>query len=135
MRAPQSSPARLRAFFFAITALFFVGAINDARAQFTFANDSADNYGGTWNNGSDQGTGFGGWSLTAGANSGGFIGNPADSGMGTTGLGTTAFGTYSTGTGYFNATRGFDAGMGIGDVFSFYWAINFDAGGDPAPEN
>ncbi|MFM8809548.1 MAG: autotransporter-associated beta strand repeat-containing protein, partial [Chthoniobacterales bacterium] len=125
----NNSAPRWSAIFAAIFALFFVAAINDARAQFTFASDSADNYGGSWANGSDQGTGFNGWGLTAGANSGGFIGNPSTDGMGTTGLGTTAFGTYSTGSGYFNASRGFEVGMGIGDTFTFYWAINFDAGG------
>jgi autotransporter-associated beta strand protein len=123
------NPTRSIAIFAAITALFFVGAISDAHAQFTFASDNAANYGGTWNNGSDQGSGFGAWALTNGTNAGSFIGNPANNGMGTTGIGTTAFGTFSTGAGYFNAGRSLDTGMGIGDTFSFYWAINWDANG------
>jgi len=104
-------------------------AVPRAVAQFTFATDNASNYGGSWANGSDQGTGFGAWGLTVGANTGGFIGNPANNGMGTTGIGTTAFGTYATGAGYFNAARGFDSSMQIGDTLSFYWAINWDANG------
>ena len=108
-------------------AALFLAASDQAHAQFTFASDSASNYGGTWNNGSDQGTGFGGWGLSAGDSSGSFLGNPSNNGMGTTGIGTTAFGTFSTGSGYFNASRGFDTGMQVGDTFSFYWSINWDA--------
>ena len=47
--------------------------------------------------------------------------------MGTTGIGTTAFGMYSTGSGYMNASRGFDTGMQVGDKLSFQWAMNWDA--------
>lgn len=89
--------------------------------------DNASNYGGSWTNNSNHGTGFGNWILTSGSNSGSFIGNPANNGMGTTGIGTTAFGMFSTGTGYFSAYRSINNGIQIGDIFSFYWAINWDA--------
>jgi autotransporter-associated beta strand protein len=100
-----------------------------ADAQFTWATDNAGNYGGSWTNGSDGGTGFGAWGLGAGANSGNFIGSPANNGMGTTGIGTTAFGLYATGNQYFNGGRAFDAAMQIGDSFTFWWAMNWDANG------
>jgi hypothetical protein len=91
--------------------------------------DNATNYGDTWSNGSNQGTGFGAWSLSAGANSGSFIGNPSNNGMGTSGIGTKAFGLFASGSAYMNASRPFSAAMEVGDKFTFYWAINWDANG------
>jgi len=101
-----------------------------ADAQFTWANDNAGNYGGTWVSGSDGGFGFGAWGFGVGANTGNFIGNPSNDGMGTTGIGTTAFAMYSTANNgqYFNGGRAFDNAMQVGDSFTFYWAMNFDAG-------
>ncbi len=95
-------------------------------AQFTLATDNAGNYGGTWGNGSNYGSGFNAWSISYGANTGTFIGNPANNGMGTTGIGTTAFALYATGTSYCNANRTFDA-LQWNDKLSFYWAMNWDA--------
>jgi autotransporter-associated beta strand protein len=100
-----------------------------AAAQFTWATDDGGNYGGGWNNGTDGGTGFGAWGLAPTASAGNFIGNPSNNGMGTTGIGTTTFGLYSSGGDYFNGGRAFDSAMQIGDSFSFWWAMNFDAGG------
>jgi len=100
-----------------------------ARAQFTWATDNAGNSGGNWTNGSDGGSGFGAWGFGAGANSGNFIGSPANNGMGTTGIGTTAFGLYATGNQYFNGGRAFDAALQIGDSFTFWWAMHWDANG------
>ena len=100
-----------------------------ADAQFTWATDNAGNYGGSWTNGSDGGTGFGAWGLGAGANSGNFLGNPASDGMGTSGIGTNAFGLYANGSAYFNGGRAFDGAMQLGDSFTFYWAMNWDANG------
>jgi hypothetical protein len=91
--------------------------------------DNASNYVSSWANNSNQGTGFGAWSLNPGASSGRFIGNPGSNGMGTDGIGTTAFGMFATGSGYFNAYRSIDNGIQVGDTFSFYWAMNWDAGG------
>ncbi|HPE58369.1 MAG TPA: autotransporter-associated beta strand repeat-containing protein [Bacteroidales bacterium] len=95
-------------------------------AQFYLASDSAVNYGTTWGNGSNYGSGFNAWSITCGASTGTFIGNPANDDMGTIGIGTTAFGLYATGTEYCNANRTFDA-LQWNDNFSFFWAINWDA--------
>ncbi len=97
--------------------------------------DNASSYGGVWgpansnNSNSCSNVGFGDWTFTYGANTGSFIGNPADNVMGTTGIGTTAFGIYATGGEYCNAYRSIRGGMQVGDAFSFYWAMNFDAGG------
>jgi len=91
--------------------------------------DNASNYASSWANNSNQGTGFGAWSLNAGASSGSFIGNPVNNGMGDNGIGTTAFAMYATGSGYFNAYRSINNGIQVGDTFSFYWAMNWDASG------
>ena len=93
------------------------------------ATDNAVNYSGTWNNGSNQGTGMGAWSITNGANSGQFIGNPLNDGNGTAGIGTTAHGIYASGSAYINTTRGLTTPMQIGDVLRFYWIFNWDASG------
>lgn len=127
MRTTKLLSAHPIALLFAIMLLLHTAATNDARAQFTFATDNAGNYGGSWSGGSDGGSGFGAWTLNAGANSGGFIGNPANNGISTNGMGTTAFGMFATGSEYFNATRSFDVGMGIGDSFTFDWGMNWDA--------
>jgi autotransporter-associated beta strand protein len=104
-------------------------AAGTARAQFTWATDNAANYGGSWTNGSNAGSGFGAWGFSVGANTGNFIGNPANDGMGTTGIGTTTFGLFATGNQYFNGGRAFTSPMQVGDSFTFWWAMNFDANG------
>ena len=111
----------------AIVFVVLLAAPISVQAQFTFASDNAGNYGGTWSG--NGGSGFNAWSFNNGANSGQFIGNPANNGMGTTGIGTTAFGVFGTQNGqYYNATRSLSAGLGIGDSFTFWWAMNFDTG-------
>ncbi|MFZ4436684.1 MAG: T9SS type A sorting domain-containing protein [Flavobacterium psychrophilum] len=93
--------------------------------------DNASSYSGSWTNNSNNSSpagGFGNWSISAGANSGVFIGNPSNNGMGTTNIGTTAFGMFATGNAYCNASRGITGGMQVGDILTFYWAMNFDAG-------
>jgi hypothetical protein len=108
-----------------IIAVLFVLFANVVAAQ--SASDQASNYAGSWTNGSNQGTGFGAWTLTNGANSGWFIGDPASNGMTNTNIGSAAFGLYSTGTGYVNAARTLTTALAIGDAVSFYWAANWDA--------
>ena len=89
--------------------------------------DEASNYGGVWSNGSNQGTGFNPWAIITQPNTGVFIGNPASEGMGTAGIGTTAFGLFCNSTpNSVNASRPFTSPLEVGDVFSFYWAVNFD---------
>jgi hypothetical protein len=93
--------------------------------------DNAGNYSGSWTNNSNNSSpvgGLGAWSISTGTNTGIFIGNPSSNGMGTTGIGTSAFGMWSVGpSGYSNASRSIIGGMQIGDMLSFYWAINWDA--------
>ena len=91
--------------------------------------DNALNYSGTWTDGSNEGNGYNPWVLSTNTNSGFFIGNPSADGMGTNGIGSTAFALYATGSNYVNVTRTFQNGMQVGDSFSFYWAMNFDANG------
>ena len=97
------------------------------------ASDSAANaaYAGTegWANGTNGGNGFNAWQLNIGANTGVYIGDPSNDGMGTTGIGTKAFALYATGTAYLNATRTLKNPLQIGDELSFYWAMNWDANG------
>jgi hypothetical protein len=96
--------------------------------QVTIASDNVSNYSSNWTNGNNGGFGFNAWNNTYGANTGSFNGNPSNNGMGTSGIGTNAFGMFATGTEYLNARRVFNSAMGVGDVLTFYWAMNWDAG-------
>jgi hypothetical protein len=85
-----------------------------------------------WNGQSEQSFTVAKWSdlpavVTVPLNAGYFIGNPKNDGIGTDGIDTTAFGMWSTGTRYLNLNRKFAAPMNVGDVFTFYWGMNFDA--------
>jgi hypothetical protein len=106
-------------------------AVGSNSSTFTYADayDQGSNYGATWNNGSNLGTGFSPWAFNIGANTGAFIGNPANDGNGTSGIGTSAFGIYATGAGYFNARRSLSTPMMVGEELSFYWIFNWDAAG------
>ena len=91
--------------------------------------DESSNYI-SWTNGSNQGTGFNPWVISTQPNTGVFLGNPASDGMGTTGIGTNAFALFATdGSNYVSTSRTFTTPLSVGEVFSFYWAINFDANG------
>lgn len=95
-----------------------------------FLSDEASNYGGSWTNGSNQGTGFNPWVITTQSGTGTFLGDPASDGMGTAGIGTTAFGLFaSSGSNYVSTSRTFTSALAVGQALSFYWAINFDANG------
>jgi hypothetical protein len=110
------------------SALFFLSFFGFGQTYL----DVASSYGSSWPNSSNNSSpagGFGPWSISAGANSGVFIGNPSNNGMSTTGIGATAFGMWSTGTAYVNANRSITNGMSIGDELSFHWAMNWDANG------
>lgn len=117
----------------AIAAIGIALVASSARAT-TIASDNAGNYSVSgWTNGSNGGTGFGAWSLSAsgGTGAGGnFVGNPTSAGI--TNFGTTAFGQFANpnNSGAFaNADRSLNAALNVGDVFSFQWAVNFDADG------
>ncbi len=96
------------------------------------ASDNAGNYpDNSWTNGSNGGTGFGAWVLTADAGTGSagfFTGDPASASI--AGMDTVSFGLYanpSDSGAYVNADRTF-TGLQVGDAFSFQWGINFDSG-------
>jgi len=116
---------------FSISMSFFIGMIMslNVHAQ-SIAFDSAGTaaYAGGWSSGTNGGEGFNAWVIDAGANTGVFIGNPENDGMGKDAIGTKAFGLYATGSAYLNATRTFKQALQIGDELSFYWAMNWDAG-------
>jgi hypothetical protein len=117
-------------FSFFSLAFFFLFLVTSYAGAQTIAFDSAGTaaYAGGWSSGTNGGEGFNAWVIDAGANTGGFIGNPVNDAMGIDGLGTKAFGLYATGSGYLNATRTFKQALQIGDELSFYWAMNWDAG-------
>jgi glycosidase len=99
----------------------------------TLAEDSGANYGGGWNDGSNQGAGFGAWAFnhTQVENeswAGVFVG-PA-SAAGITGMSETSFGFYANpANSGANAevTRSFAAPMAVGSTFSFQWGLNWDS--------
>jgi hypothetical protein len=129
----MSLPARALCPFFYTLVFFILFLLPLTNIAQTYS-DNASSYGGSWASGSNNSNscanvGLGNWTITYGANTGSFTANPADDGMGTTGIGTSAFGLYATGSEYCNASRSIIGGMQVGDAFSFYWAINFDAGG------
>ncbi|MFO0415064.1 MAG: T9SS type A sorting domain-containing protein [Bacteroidota bacterium] len=117
-------------FSFFSLAFFFLFLVTSYAGAQTIAFDSAGTsaYTSGWSAGSNGGDGFNAWVIDAGSNTGVFIGNPANDGMGTAGIGTKAFGIFATGTGYLNATRTFKQALQIGDELSFYWSMNWDAG-------
>ena len=119
---------RSTAFFAAIIALFFVAAINVARAQFTFASDGASNsaYSDGWASGDNGGTGFNAWSLTTGGTAGFYTGNPSDKSI--SGMPNPSWGMYANTGGFADANRSFASAMQVGDTFSLLWGINFDTG-------
>ena len=98
------------------------------------AADNAANYGGSWTNGSNQGSGFLAWALSN--NDGGgvapfagnFIGN-STAGAGNINTGGNAFGLYAhPGAAFSNADRGLAVALVTGSSFSFDLALNFDNG-------
>jgi hypothetical protein len=107
-------------------AVFAAGVAN---AQIAF--DTASNYTtATWTNGANAGSGVQPWSLNVASGATNFIGNPADAGIGTTGIGTTAFGMRATQSGnYADAVLTLNNPLALGQILSFYWAVNWDTDG------
>lgn len=115
--------------------LLLYGLAPEARAQFTFAEDQASNYGGEgepgWTNSSNAGSGFNAWSFTISPGSGSagaFLGDPLAAGV--TGMSSESFGLFANpgGSGAFVFTdRSLSSTMQAGDTFSFQWGINFDS--------
>jgi hypothetical protein len=101
---------------------------------FAFAQTLSDNasnaaYNSGWSNATNGGTGFAAWSLSSdGVNAGHFNGDPTNYGMSSTGIGTTAFALYGHTNHYAYALRNFSTPLGVGDILTFYWAMNWDCG-------
>jgi len=109
-----------------VTVILFLLFILTASAQ--IFSDQASNYGGTWSNGSNLGTGFGPWVLSSGNNTGRFIGSPSNDGMNNSGIGSTAFGLFATSSvNYASAYRPLSVPFEVGDELSFFWSINWDS--------
>ncbi|MFH0880194.1 MAG: PEP-CTERM sorting domain-containing protein [Lentisphaerota bacterium] len=91
--------------------------------------DDSGNYGGGWTTGTNQGTGFGAWTLAPSGNAGTFIGDPTAAGI--SGLGTSAFGLYANTTAgdFVDVTRSFSSALLAGDTFSIDWGVNWDSAG------
>lgn len=97
------------------------------------ATDNASNYGGSWTNGSNGGSGFLAWSISNNDSpptnfAGSFIGS-STAGAGNINTGGASFGLYANPAAAFvNATRAFAVSLSSGDVFTFQLALNFDNG-------
>jgi hypothetical protein len=90
------------------------------------ATDSASNYS-TWATGSNQGNGFGAWTInTTGTESGVFLGNPDTAGI--QGMDAKSFGLYAKGTSSVSVFRPLTTPLAVGDSVSFQWSINWDGG-------
>lgn len=113
----------------ALLAAVMLISLSSLKAQ-PIALDNAEDaaYGSGWTNGTNGGNGFNAWVINGGTNTGNFIGDPVNDSMKNDGIGAKAFALYATGTAYINAGRSFKSPLKIGDEFSFYWAMNWDAG-------
>ena len=95
--------------------------------------DQASYYYGQWQDGDNNGKGFGAWGVnvtngTAGY-AGAFIGNPADAGI--TGMDASSFGFYANPVGSganAEVTRALTTALEEGQVLSFQWGLNYDSG-------
>lgn len=96
------------------------------------ASDNASNYGGTWTNGNNFGTGFDAWTISNNDGGGNFAGAfIGDSTVGTGDINTSgvSFGMYANPVAAFlDADRAFSSAMSIGDTFSFDLGVNYDNG-------
>jgi glycosidase len=92
------------------------------------ASDSASNYT-TWAANSNQGTGFGPWTITTtGTVSGVFLGDPSAAGI--NGMNSKSFGLFSKGGSNSSvaAFRPITTPLAVGDSVSFQWGVNWDGG-------
>jgi hypothetical protein len=96
--------------------------------------DAAQNYGGNWTTGSNQGIGFGSWTITSNSGnagfSGAFIGNPTTAEI--NGMSPESFGLFAnpnTSNASVTASRSIQQGLSVNQTLSFQWAVNFDADG------
>jgi len=116
-----------------VTGLALAGNVMGQDPSTHLAFDSGSNYDPpTWQTGANEGFGFGEWTIATGGsgNQGAFIGNPADGGI--SGMSATSFGLFANPSGgnFVTADRTFSSALGLGDVFSFDFGVNFDSDGD-----
>ena len=96
--------------------------------------DSSLNYPDGWNDGSNGGTGFGAWQISANSGSGYAGGGIWETGKAEVSgdvvdANGNAFGIIGKGDGSsFTATRNFRAPLAVGDSFEFDMAVNWDCG-------
>ncbi len=103
---------------------------------FTVGADDADNYGGVWADGDNEGDGFGAWDITTGTDGSGgvataFIGDPSLSdivGMDNPSFGILAHGATVDEANFVHADRQLNEPLGIGDALSFNWAFKYATG-------
>ncbi|MFN3554861.1 MAG: hypothetical protein ACK4VN_02730 [Bacteroidales bacterium] len=117
---------------FVFVIVFWVAGLLGVHAQTYVAGDQASNYS-EWNNGSNQGYGFGPWVIATGGGgfAGAFIGDPGDGEI--TGLPNPSFGLFANpaGSGAFvNADRNLIYPLPVGATLSFDWGVNWDSNGD-----
>ncbi len=97
------------------------------------ASDVASNYGGSWTDGSNGGTGFLSWTLSNNNNgvtlfAGNFLGD-STAGAGNINTGGVSFGLYANPAfAYVNADRAFALALTTGNTFTFQLGLNFDNG-------
>ncbi|HHT21755.1 MAG TPA: hypothetical protein GXZ87_00360, partial [Bacteroidales bacterium] len=112
-----------------ITLLFFAVVLTiGAYAQFNVASDNAGNYT-SWNNGSNEGFGFGAWNLWQSNTSGWFLGSSSEKGFGNIDINGKSFGLWGnpSGDNYANAQR-LVSNWGDGATFSIDIAVAFRNG-------
>lgn len=90
------------------------------------AYDSPTNaaYSNSWDNGSNGGTGFGPWSLSAGANAGWFRATPQNDGTNMS-VGSVGWGTWANTDSAVDVLRPFSENLQVGDQFRFMWDNNW----------
>lgn len=115
-----------------IAALAMAGNVFGQDPSTHLAFDNASNYDEStpWGSESNKGFGFGEWAITTGAGSSGvFVGDPSSGGI--SGMSTSSFALYANNDdgSFVNAERSINSGLGIGDLFSFDWGINWDSSG------
>ena len=116
--------------------LFLISAvawgISAAANAAPIASDNASNYGGSWADGSNAGTGFLAWSITNNNGGGNFAGNflgDSTAGAGDINTGGVSFGLYANpAAAYVDATRAFAVSLTSGNIFTFKLALNYDNG-------
>ena len=97
------------------------------------ATDNAGNYGGSWSNGNNPGSGFLPWSISSNNNgtsifAGSFVGD-STAGAGNINTSGVSLGLYANpGSAFVNADRALAVALSSGSTMSFQLALNFDNG-------